>query len=137
MGYSKGNYCFHIARQCRVLEQIKEHLYFTGNVMPEDIHRMKIAHLCWVYGMNASSKTTELDYPFSVKSIFKDQVSTWLLFREECSPPQRYLRGPSWTPSHLLRVTTGPCNPNLQVVIRHVSHVCSQHLFVWNAQKAI
>ena len=96
----------------------KENLYFSGTVMPQDIHRTKIAHLCWVYGMNASSKITELDYPFSVKSILQDQLCTWLLLREECSPPQRYLRGPNWTPSHLLRVTTGPCNPNLQVVIR-------------------
>ena len=29
----------------------------------------------------------------------------------------------------LLRATRGACNPNLQVVITHASHVCSQHSF--------
>ena len=29
----------------------------------------------------------------------------------------------------LLRVTRGVCNPNLQVVITHASHVCNQHSF--------
>ena len=29
----------------------------------------------------------------------------------------------------LLRATRGARNPNLQVVITHASHVCSQHLF--------
>ena len=29
----------------------------------------------------------------------------------------------------LLRVTRAVCNPNLQVVITHASHVCSQHSF--------
>ena len=30
----------------------------------------------------------------------------------------------------LLRATRGECNPNLEVVITHASHVCSQHSFV-------
>jgi len=30
----------------------------------------------------------------------------------------------------LLWVTRGACNPNLQVVIKHASHLCSQHSFV-------
>ena len=29
----------------------------------------------------------------------------------------------------LLRATRGECNPNLEVVITHASHVCSQHSF--------
>ena len=29
----------------------------------------------------------------------------------------------------LLRATRGACNPYLQVVITHASHVCSQHSF--------
>ena len=28
-----------------------------------------------------------------------------------------------------LRATRGACNPNLQVVITHASHACSQHSF--------
>ena len=44
--------------------------------MREDTYRMEIAKLCWVYGMNASYKMTELDYPFSVKSILEDQIDT-------------------------------------------------------------
>ena len=29
----------------------------------------------------------------------------------------------------LLRATRGACNPNLEIVISHASHVCSQHSF--------
>ena len=29
----------------------------------------------------------------------------------------------------LLRATRGACNPNLEVVITHASHVCTQHSF--------
>ena len=38
----------------------------------------------------------------------------------------------------LLRETRGARNPNLQVVITHASHVCSQHepAFVWNSLHA-
>ena len=32
-------------------------------------------------------------------------------------------------PCRSLRATRGARNPNLQVVIPHASHVCSQHLF--------
>ena len=36
---------------------------------------------------------------------------------------------PAFYPKALLRATRGARNPNLQVVITHASHVCSQHSF--------
>ena len=52
------------------------------------------------------------------------------------TPPQLL-----WFP-FLLRATRGDRNPNLQVIITHTSHVCSQHVWTsikneWNAQNAI
>ena len=38
-------------------------------------------------------------------------------------------QGVSKADVQLLRATRGACNPNLQVVIRHALHVCSQHSF--------
>ena len=38
-------------------------------------------------------------------------------------------QGVSKADVQLLRATRGACNPNLQAVIRHASHVCSQHSF--------
>ena len=48
------------------------------------------------------------------------------------NPPSKwnhYTRGLRCLSNKLLRATRGAHNPNLQVVITHASHVCSQHSF--------
>ena len=38
-------------------------------------------------------------------------------------------QGRNYEEKLLLRATKGACNSNLQVVVTHASHVCSQHSF--------
>ena len=71
----------------------------------------------------------------SILSSFHGRISTGK--RKKHFPLDEFLNGPIPTLWYVmlcvmfkfLWVTRGACNPNLQVVVMHVLHVCSQHSF--------